>query len=97
MGTFGTGRHKQPTPTRRRAVIVSKRKPQRTLWAFGYLDLADLFGVKPATVRHWVCQNQLDPGDLAALCKAWLKRRTDPSWSAANEANASLPPKYESA
>ena len=93
---FG-GRHKNPTKTVRRHVIITKLKPQRTLWAFGYLDIAALLGVKPATVRTMVCTNQLDPGDLAALCKAWLKRHTDPSWSAANDANASLPPKYESA
>lgn len=91
------GRNWSPNQTVRRQVIVTKLKPQRTLWAFGYLDIAALLDLKPETVRWMVSQNRLDPGDLAALCKAWLKRHTDPSWSAANDANASLPPKYESA
>ncbi len=76
------------TKTVRRSVIVSKRNPKGKatgrprFWAFGYPDLADLFGVDEKTVRNWVANKDpakgtsLDPSNLEALCKAWLKRHT---------------------
>lgn len=67
------------TPTSRRTVILSKRTTKgkssgRTrLWAFGYQDLADLFGVEEKTVRNWVAAKYLDPADLERLCRRWVE------------------------
>ena len=74
MPPFG-GRHKNPTSTERRQVIVSSRcEPRDRLWAFGYADLAHLLGVTEERVRNMVCDNELDPGHLEQVCRAWAKR-----------------------
>lgn len=46
------------------------------LWAFGYADLADLLGLKEATVRRLVGDEKFDPSDLGSICKAWDDRNT---------------------
>ena len=75
MPSFG-GRHKNPTSTVSRRVIVSPRCAKRDrLWAFGYADLAHLLGLTEETVRNLVCGNALDPGDLEAVCQAWLRQK----------------------
>lgn len=57
---------------------VSKGKWQRTghvaLWAFGYADLAALFGVNEGAVRMMVQREQLDPRDLESVCRVWATR-----------------------
>jgi len=45
------------------------------LWAYGYQDLAELFGVKVRTVREWVAQGW-EP-DLAAVCERYHERARD--------------------
>lgn len=45
------------------------------LWAYGYATLAALFGVEQQTVRLWVSQGRLDPGDLESILT--LRRERD--------------------
>jgi len=54
---------------------------QPRLWAFGYADLASLFGCSEAVVRQMVVGRKkdevvpvLDPVDLEAVCKEWRRR-----------------------
>jgi hypothetical protein len=57
---------------RRRLAMVqtSARVPRRgrpKLWAYGYADLALLFGMQEAAVRQAVKRQRLDPGSLASV------------------------------
>jgi hypothetical protein len=63
--------------TQRRGVIISERNPKvgrPRLWAFGYPDLAALFGMSDGGVRMAVARKQLDPTDLASIVKFYNER-----------------------
>lgn len=60
---------------RGRVVTTSGLVPKRgRLWAYGYADLARLLGCGEDHLRHLVAGGKLDPGDLGAVCSAWLAR-----------------------
>jgi hypothetical protein len=64
-------------PKNRRTVIESGRVPKRgrpRLWAYGYEDLAELFGTTPRAIRARVERGTLDPSDLEDICRAWYER-----------------------
>jgi len=52
------------------------------MWAYGYADLAKLLGVTEQAIRQRVTRKQFDPGDLAAVCRAWAQSEDglDPFW-----------------
>lgn len=55
---------------RRRRVLVSTRTPLRgrpRLYAFGYADFAELFGLSEAAVRQAVRRGALDPTSLVSI------------------------------
>jgi hypothetical protein len=57
-------------PTQRRFVICSPLVPRRgrpRLWAYGYADLAALFGTTEGVLRKEVCERRFDPSDLRAV------------------------------
>lgn len=61
----------------RRLVIVSDLVPRGRkgrqgvrLWAYGYADLAALYGVPEATVRSRVKRGKLKPGDLLSVLRS---------------------------
>lgn len=62
---------KAPKPTTsRRNVITSGLVPKQgrpRLWAFGYADLAKLYGLSEGAVRQRVSAGQLDPADLRSI------------------------------
>lgn len=63
--------------TRRRRVIVSTRVRTRgrpRLFAFGYPDLAELFGVSEVAVRQMVRRGFFDPKSLSSIV-AYANRR----------------------
>lgn len=56
--------------TKRRTVQLtgrSKTMGPTKLWAFGYGDLAYLFGISENTLRQIVFREQLDPGSLKSI------------------------------
>lgn len=62
----------------RRKVITAERAPRgghTKLWGYGYQTLARLLGMTPGSVRNAVSAGRLDPADLEAVCRAWLRRR----------------------
>lgn len=59
-------------------MIASPLIPRRgrpRLWAFGYADLAQLFGCSEGAVRQLVKRDRLNPRDLASVCAAWARRQ----------------------
>lgn len=61
----------------RRVVIESGAVPRAgrpRMWAYGYADLAKLFGTTPRAIRARVERGTLDPASLASICRAWVKR-----------------------
>jgi hypothetical protein len=44
------------------------------LWAYGYEDLAQLFGTTAEGIRCRVKRGTFDPGDLEDICRAWYER-----------------------
>ena len=63
----------------RRTVIESGRVPKGgrpKLWAYGYQDLAELFGTSPEAIRQRVKRGTLDPSDLESVCRAWARWTT---------------------
>ena len=63
------------TGMRRRWVEASRllRKGDRA-WAYGYRDLARLFGVTASAVKAAVLRGTLDPGDLVSVVKYLAKQ-----------------------
>ena len=62
----------------RRTVHTSSGVPQRgrpRLWAFGYVDLAALFGTSVDVVRKWVERGKLDPCRLQSIVDAYVEKR----------------------
>ena len=60
-----------------RKVIESGKVPKGgrpKLWAYGYEDLAELFGTTVEGIRQRVKRETLDPGDLEDICRAWHER-----------------------
>mgnify|MGYP001590134455 CR=1 FL=1 len=55
----------------RRWVVMGRGAPGKgghpATWAYGYFELALLFGMTEGAVRRAVCRKQLDPGDLASV------------------------------
>lgn len=51
-----------------------KRMGNTKLWAFGYPDLARLFGVTPNSVRIMVRRKLFDPTSLESICLFWAAR-----------------------
>jgi hypothetical protein len=43
--------------------------PRSQLWGYGYADLAKLLGLEEQTLRLWVSEGRLNPGDLESLIK----------------------------
>jgi hypothetical protein len=64
---------------RRRRVVtlcgpdIAKRKGR--LWAYGYPDLARLFGLTQTNVRKLVHLGKLDPANLGEVIDYFLRRR----------------------
>lgn len=70
--------------TVRRSVVVTGGSVARgrfggggrsRLWAFGYPELAALWGVSETAARKLV-ERGLDPADLTAVCREWVRRQT---------------------
>lgn len=64
---------------RRAKVEVSEHAARRgrpRLWAYGYADLALLFGMKEPAVRRAVADGRLDPSSLQSVLAFAAKRRT---------------------
>jgi hypothetical protein len=56
--------------TKRRTVQLTGRSKTRgptKLWAFGYGDLAHLFGISEGAVRLLVFRERFDPGSLKSI------------------------------
>ncbi len=51
-------------------------KQSRGFRVFGYtiLDLADLFQVKPDTIRQWISKDKLDPKSLKSIINLYTLR-----------------------
>ena len=72
------------TRAKRRRVRLTGRAPEKgavKLWAYGFEDYGDLFGVSAESARrmtHWSdggeTPPQYDPGDLESICRLWAKR-----------------------
>lgn len=63
-------------PKNRRVVIESGRVPKGgrpRLWAYGYADLAQLFGTTTQAIRSRVQRGTLDPSDLEDICRAYYE------------------------
>ena len=50
-------------------------KARDRLWAYGYADLARLFGMTPSAVRQAVYRGSFDPGDLESVMQYAARRR----------------------
>lgn len=64
--------------TRRSVVRTSgliARKGRPALWAFGYPDLARLFGMREGAVREAVRSKRFDPTDLESVVAFAVKRQ----------------------
>lgn len=63
-------------PKNRRTVIESGLVPKGgrpRLWAYGYEDLAELFGTTAEGIRQRVKRGTLDPSDLEDICRAYYE------------------------
>lgn len=49
------------------------RGPQK--FSYTYKVLAELFGVKPQTVREYASRNYFDPEDLKSIVEFWMRRK----------------------
>ena len=49
---------------RARVVVSTGYEKKTKLWGYSYADFAELFKVKPQTVRLWVSSKQFDPSRL---------------------------------
>lgn len=66
-----------PETKTRRFVHVSDRVPRRgrpTLFAYGYADLAELFGLGEQRLRQMATEG-FNFSDLEEVCREWLRRR----------------------
>lgn len=63
-------------PKKRRVhVRTSGRERRRSqLWAYGYADLAALFGMREGAVRQAVCDGRFDPADLVSVLMFAVRR-----------------------
>ena len=62
--------HAPKPTTSRRNVITSGLVPRHgrpRLWAYGYADLAKLFGISEGAVRQLVAAKRFEPSSLASI------------------------------
>lgn len=78
MGNFLSSLDLKSDPRHRRRMVYltnsSGVKGRTKLWAFGYGDLALLFGVSQDVIRQWVKRGKFDPGSLISICKLWMSK-----------------------
>lgn len=60
---------------RRHVTVTARVRRRARLWAFGYADLAALFGMKEGAVRQAVCDGRFDPSSLESVLAfaAWRR------------------------
>jgi transcriptional regulator with XRE-family HTH domain len=54
--------------------VSSGYEAREKLWAYGYKELADLFGVTKRTIALWESKKMLDPADLRSVIHMALIR-----------------------
>jgi hypothetical protein len=52
-----------------------RERPRAHLWAYGYADLALLFGMTEGAVRQAVRRGAFDPGNLESVFEHLQRRR----------------------
>lgn len=53
---------------------IPKQSRGHKVYGYTYLDLADLYGVKVDTVRHWVTAGKLNPCNIKSIIELYVSR-----------------------